>query len=94
MSSHQGVFRRARVFPIVLLQDTEWNVSIGTAGGPLAGNNVPTLAYPLNASNGFLVTMFAWVAQTASALPFAAVATSGVRLPLIWLFYVGASLQP
>jgi competence protein ComEC len=41
------------------------------------------------ASNGFLVALLEWVARTASALPFATVATSGVTLPLIWLFYVG-----
>ena len=57
--------------------------------GSLAGNVAPALAYPLNASNGFLVAMLAWVAQTASALPFATVATSGITLPLIVLFYVG-----
>ena len=57
--------------------------------GSLVGNVAPALAYPLNASNGFLVAVLEWVAQGASALPFATVATSGVTLPLIWLFYVG-----
>jgi competence protein ComEC len=57
--------------------------------GSLAGNVAPVLAYPLNASNGFLVAHLEWVARTASAFPFATVATSGVTLPLIVLFYVG-----
>jgi competence protein ComEC len=55
----------------------------------LAGNVAPALAYPLNASNGFLVAVLEWAARTASAFPFATVATSGVTLPLIWLFYIG-----
>ena len=55
----------------------------------LAGNVAPALAYPLNASNGFLVALLEWVAQSASALPFATVSTSGVTLPWIGLFYVG-----
>ncbi len=53
------------------------------------GNIAPALAYPLNASNGFLVTLLEWVAQGASALPFATVETLAVALPLIGLFYVG-----
>jgi competence protein ComEC len=57
--------------------------------GSLAGNVAPALAYPLNASNGFLVALLEWVAQAASALPFATIATSGVTLPLIVFFYVG-----
>jgi competence protein ComEC len=57
--------------------------------GSLAGNVAPALAYPPNASNGFLVTVLEWVAQAASVLPFATIATSGVTLPFIWLFYVG-----
>ena len=60
-----------------------------TSAVPARINVAPALAYPLNASNGFLVAMLAWVAQTASALPFATVATSGITLPLIVLFYVG-----
>jgi competence protein ComEC len=55
----------------------------------LAGNLAPALAYPLNASNGFLVALLEWVAHRASAFPIATVATSGVTPPLIWLFYVG-----
>ncbi|HZC18520.1 MAG TPA: hypothetical protein VE225_02325 [Rubrobacteraceae bacterium] len=47
------------------------------------------LAYLINASNGFLVTVLAWVAEAASALPFAAVRTPGATLPLVGLFYLG-----
>ena len=57
--------------------------------GAFTGNVVPTLAYPPNAANGFLVTVLEWVAQGASTLPFAAVQISGVALPLIPLFYAG-----
>jgi competence protein ComEC len=57
--------------------------------GSVAGSITPTLAYPLNASNGFLVTILEWVAQTASTLPFAAVTTPGVTPPLVGLFYLG-----
>ena len=57
--------------------------------GFVVGNVAPLLAYPLNASNGFLVAILEWVARTASAVPYATVATSGVTLPLIWLFYAG-----
>ncbi len=57
--------------------------------GSLVGNALPALAYPLNASNGFLVAILESVARTASALPFATVATPGVTLPLIGLYYIG-----
>ena len=57
--------------------------------GALAGNVASFLAYPLNAVNGFLVTILEWVAQGASTLPFAAIQISGVALPLIPLFYAG-----
>ena len=57
--------------------------------GSLVGNVAPALAYPLNASNGFLVALLEWIARTASAFPYATVGTSGVTLLLIWLFYVG-----
>ena len=53
--------------------------------GTLAGNVVAPLAYLVNASNGLLVR----VAQGASALSFAAVATPGAMLPLVGLFYLG-----
>ena len=57
--------------------------------GSLFGNIAPALAYPLNASNGFLVALLVWIARAASALPFATVTTPGVTLLLISLFYVG-----
>jgi competence protein ComEC len=57
--------------------------------GSIVGNIAPMLAYPLNASNGFLVAVLEWVAKTASALPFSAVTTPGVTPGLIGLFYMG-----
>ncbi|MCA1718585.1 MAG: ComEC/Rec2 family competence protein [Actinobacteria bacterium] len=57
--------------------------------GTLAGNVVAPLAYLINVSNGFLVTVLIWVAEAASALPVAAVATPGAALPLLGLFYLG-----
>ena len=57
--------------------------------GTLAGNVVAPLAYLVNVSNGFLVTVLVWVAEAASALPIAAVATPGALLPLVGLFYLG-----
>lgn len=57
----------------------------------LVGNTVPMLAYPLNFTNGFLVTILEWVAQGVSALPFAAIETSAVPLALIGVFYVGCA---
>lgn len=54
----------------------------------LAGNVTPALAYPLNFSNGFLVTIVEWVAQGVSALPFAVIETPGIPLTLIGLFYL------
>ena len=57
--------------------------------GSVAGNLVPALAYPLNASNGFLVTILEWVARTASDAPFAAVTTPGITPPMVGLFYLG-----
>jgi competence protein ComEC len=57
--------------------------------GSLLGNVAPALAYPLNASNGFLVALLVWIARTASAFPFAAVTTPGVTSLLVALFYVG-----
>ena len=55
----------------------------------LAGNAVPMIAYPLNFTNGFLVTILEWVSQVVSALPFTVVETPGVPLILIGVFYVG-----
>jgi len=57
--------------------------------GSLAGNVFPLLAYPLNACNGFLVTILIHTAQGASSLPFASVTTPGVTLLLVGLFYAG-----
>ncbi len=57
--------------------------------GTLMGNFVAPLAYLINVSNGFLVTVLVWVAEAASALPVAAVATPGATLPLVGLFYLG-----
>jgi competence protein ComEC len=57
--------------------------------GSLFGNVAPVLAYPLNASNGFLVALLVWIARAASSFPFATVTTPGVTLLLISLFYAG-----
>ncbi len=57
--------------------------------GTLAGNVLAPLAYLINVSNGFLVTVLVRVAEAASALPIAAVATPGAILPLVGLFYLG-----
>jgi competence protein ComEC len=59
--------------------------------GSLAGNISPLLAYPLNACNGFLVTILIQSAQGASSLPFASVTTPGVTLLLVGLFYAGCA---
>ena len=57
--------------------------------GSLAGNIYPLLAYPLNACNGFLVTILIQSAEGGSSLPFASVTTPGVTLLLVSLFYAG-----
>jgi competence protein ComEC len=57
--------------------------------GALAGNVAAPLAYLINASNALLVTVLAWVAEAASALPFAAISTPGATLALVGLFYLG-----
>jgi len=57
--------------------------------GSVAGNIAPALAYPLNASNGFLVTILEWTARLASSFPFAAVTTPGITPLLVGLFYLG-----
>ena len=57
--------------------------------GSLTGNIYPLLAYPLNACNGFVVTILIRVAQESSSLPFAAVTTPGVTPLLVALFYAG-----
>jgi hypothetical protein len=53
------------------------------------GTGLAPLAYLVNSSNGFLVTVLAKVAKGASALPVAAVETPGATLPLVGLFYLG-----
>jgi hypothetical protein len=50
---------------------------------------LPLLAYPLNACNGFLVTVLIYVARASSSLPFASVTTPGVTPLLVALFYAG-----
>jgi competence protein ComEC len=55
--------------------------------GSLLGNVAPSLAYPLNACNGFLVTLLIAVARFASSLPFATSTTPGVTPHLVALFY-------
>jgi competence protein ComEC len=55
----------------------------------LAGNIYPTLAYPLNACNGFLTTILIQTAKGAASLPFASVTTPGVTPLLVGLFYAG-----
>ncbi|MCA1688069.1 MAG: ComEC family competence protein, partial [Actinobacteria bacterium] len=57
--------------------------------GSILGNVAPVLAYPLNASNGFLVTILEWVARAAAAFPFAAVTTPGITPLLVGFFYLG-----
>jgi competence protein ComEC len=57
--------------------------------GSVLGNVAPALAYPLNASNGFLVALLVWIARAGSSFPFATVTTPGVTLLLVSLFYAG-----
>jgi hypothetical protein len=57
--------------------------------GCILGNIAPALAYPLNATNGFLVTLLEWTARVVSSLPFATVTTPGITPLLVGLFYVG-----
>ena len=57
--------------------------------GSVLGNVVPVLAYPVNASNGFLVALLIATAQMVSAVPFAATTTPGVTPLLVALFYSG-----
>jgi competence protein ComEC len=59
--------------------------------GSLAGNILPLLAYPLNACNGFLVTILIRVALESSSFPFAAATTPGVTPLLVALFYAGCT---
>jgi competence protein ComEC len=57
--------------------------------GCILGNIAPALAYPLNATNGFLVTLLECTARVASSLPFATVTTPGITPLLAGLFYFG-----
>jgi competence protein ComEC len=57
--------------------------------GALVGNVAPVLAYPLNASNGFLVTLLEVLARGAASTPFASVETPGTSSFLLPLFYLG-----
>jgi competence protein ComEC len=57
--------------------------------GSIAGNVTPALAYPLNASNGFLVAMLELLARSAASFPFATVTTPGITPLLVAFFYVG-----
>ena len=59
--------------------------------GTFAGSVAAPLAYAINASNGFLVTVLAKIAESASALPIAAVETPGATLPFVGLFYLGCA---
>jgi competence protein ComEC len=64
-------------------------LALGMAGSAV-GNLAPFLAYPVNAVNGFLVSVVEWTAASIASLPFAAVETGGVSLWLVALFYAGA----
>jgi competence protein ComEC len=57
--------------------------------GSILGNLAPALAYPLNASNGFLVAMLELLARSAASFPFATVTTPGITPLLVAFFYVG-----
>ena len=65
-------------------------LALGMAGSVI-GNLAPFLAYPVNAANGFLVSVVELAAATISSLPFAAASTQGVGSFLMALFYVGAA---
>ena len=57
--------------------------------GSILGNFTPALAYPLNATNGFLVTLLECSARVASSFPLATVTTPGITPLLVGLFYAG-----
>jgi competence protein ComEC len=63
-------------------------LGLGLSGAVL-GNVIPTFAYPLNASNGFLVTLLELLARGASAVPFASIKTPGTNWLMIPLYYLG-----
>ena len=60
-------------------------LTLGLLGCKL-GNVAPALAYPLNATSGFLVTLLEWTARVASSLPFATVTTPRITPLLVGLF--------
>ena len=55
--------------------------------GSVLGNFAPALVYPLNACNGFLVTILIALASFFSSVPFATTTTPGVAPHLLALFY-------
>ena len=57
----------------------------------ISGNVLPALAYPMNAANGFLVTILERVALAASSMPFATVPTPATTPTLILAFYAGCA---
>ena len=59
--------------------------------GSLLGNVASSLAYPLNACNGFLVTLLIAVARFAASLPFATATTPGVTPLLVAFFYAACA---
>lgn len=65
-------------------------LSLGMVGSVI-GNALPSLAYPVNAVNGALVSVLESVAAAISSLPFAAVSTRSVSPILIAVFYAGAA---
>jgi hypothetical protein len=54
--------------------------------GTLAGNVAASLAYLVNACNGFLVSVLARSAEVTSAIPYAVIETPGATLSLVGLF--------
>jgi competence protein ComEC len=54
--------------------------------GSLAGNIYPLLAYPINACNGFLISILIQSAKGAASLPVASLPTPGVALLLVGPF--------
>ena len=59
--------------------------------GSVLGNLTPFFATPLNACNGFLVTVLISVARFAASLPFATTTTPGVTPHLVVLFYAACA---
>lgn len=59
--------------------------------GSVLGNLAPALAYPINASNGFLVTILIALARLGASLPFATATTPAVSSLLVALFYTASA---